>query len=279
MYRNLAPLLFISCMLVAGASGIGQAQRSIAQAEDYTSPSPTRQTTGPGQNENGKGSISGRVVKDDGQPAVGRDVFLYYGRRGAHPNMSAQTGLILTDKDGRFHVADLFAGEYIISVVQPCCQGPTEDSVPQDEANEAPYYKTELTYYKDTLDRKDAAPVWVKANVETAGVDITLRRRPLHKVSGKVFNHDGQPLSGAKVRMVRKQKPDTGPHSAGVDTVSDAQGNWSFDVPDGVYVIQAFNVIATFEGGETVLGYQGPPTSVPPLTTSRHVSKVPKVHV
>jgi hypothetical protein len=177
--------------------------------------------------------------------------------------MSVQTGLILTGKDGRFHVADLLPGEYVISVIRPCCLEPNEDSNPQDEANEAPYYKEELTYYKDTLDRKDAAPVWVKANVETAGVDITLRRRTLHKVSGTMFNHDGQPLSGAKVRMTRKQKPDTGPHSAGVSTLTDAQGNWSLDIPDGVYMIDAFNVIATFEGGETVSGYQSPPTGVP----------------
>ena len=263
MYRNLALLLFISYASVAAPSGIARAQRSIAQAEDYTSPPPTRQTARPGQNENGNGSISGRVVNEDNQPAVGRVVFVCYGRRGAHPYICAQTGLILTDKDGRFHVADLLPGEYVISVMWPCCQEPTEDSVPPDEANEAPYYKEEVTYYKDTLDRKDAAPVWVKANMETAGVDITLRRRPLHKVSGTVFNHDGRPLPGAKVRMTRTQRPDTPPHSAGVSSVTDAQGNWSFDVPDGVYVIQAFNVIATFEGGETVLGYQGRPGSVP----------------
>jgi hypothetical protein len=172
--------------------------------------------------------------------------------------MSVQTDLILTDKEGRFHVADLLAGQYVISVMRPCCQEPNEDSIPPADANEAPYYKEELTYYKDTLDRKDAAAVWVKANAETTGVDITLRRRPLHKVSGTVFNRDGQPLPGADVRIARKQKPDTGPHSAGVSTLADAQGNWSLDVPDGVYLIQAFNVIVTFEGGKTV-PHQGPP--------------------
>src|ERR1700674_1007525 len=244
MDRTLALLLFISCALVAGATGVGKAQPSIAA----------------GQNENGKGSISGRVVREDGQPATGMVVFLYYGRRGAHPNMSVQTDLILTDKEGRFRVPDLLAGQYVISVMRPCCGEPNEDSITPDDANEAPYYKEELTYYKDTLDRKDAAAVWVKANVETTGVDITLRRRQLHKVSGTVFNHDGRPLSGAKVGMTRKQKPDTGPHSAGVSALADAQGNWSLEVPDGVYLIQAFNVIVTFEDGKSVSGYQGPLT-------------------
>src|ERR1700686_276117 len=109
MNRTLALLLFISCALVVGASGIGKAQPA---------------SSGPGQNENDKGSISGRVVREDGRPAVGMVVFLYYGRRGAHPNMSVQTDLILTDKEGRFHVADLLAGQYVISVMRPCCQEP-----------------------------------------------------------------------------------------------------------------------------------------------------------
>jgi hypothetical protein len=260
MYRKIGLLLFVSCALAAGASCIAGAQRSSVQAEDSTSP--TRQTVGPAQDEKGKASISGRVANEDATPAVGRVVFVYYGRRGAHPNMPVQTGLILTDKNGRFHVADLFAGEYIVSVAQPCCQGLNEDSISQDEAKEPPYYKTELTYYKDTLDRKDAAPVRVKANLETLGVDITLRKRWLHKVSGTVFNRDGRPLPGAKVVMTRKQKPDTGPHSSGVSTVADAQGNWSLDVADGAYLIKAFNVVVTFESGETVSGYQASPTNV-----------------
>jgi hypothetical protein len=260
MYRKIALLLFVSCSLEAAASCIASGQRLRVKAEHSTSP--TSQTAGPVQDEKGKGSISGRVVNEDGTPAVGRVVFLYYGRRGAHPNMSVQTGLILTDQNGRFHVANLFAGEYIISVAQPCYQGPNEDSISQDEAKDAPYYKTELTYYGDTLDRKDAAPVWVKANVETLGVDITLRKRWLHKVSGTVFNRDGQPLPRAKVMMTRKQRPDTGPHSSGVSVVADPQGNWSLEVADGVYLIKAFNVITTFESGETVSGYQDSPTGV-----------------
>jgi hypothetical protein len=263
MYRSLALLLFTPCMLVAGASG-------IAQAHDYTSPSPIRQTAVRGQNENGKGSISGRVVNEDGEPVVGLVVFVVYGRRGAHPNVPVPTELIETDKEGRFHVPDLVPGEYVVSVARPCCR--QADSIAPDEANEAPYYKTEVTYYKDTPNRKDAVPVQVKANMETAGVEITLRRRPLHKVSGTVFNRDGQPLPGARLSIIRKQKPDTAPHSEGVSTVADAESKWSFEVPDGVYIINAFNINATSEGGKSVSGYQVPSIQLLPSTPSQQLA-------
>ncbi|HSP62589.1 MAG TPA: carboxypeptidase-like regulatory domain-containing protein [Pyrinomonadaceae bacterium] len=270
MYRKPALLLF-SCMLVAGASGIGKTQGPIAQAHDFTSPSPIRQTGVRGRSENGKGSISGRAVNEHGEPVVGLVVFVVYGRRGAHPHLGVQTGLIETDKEGRFHVPDLAPGEYIVSVTRPCCR--EADSIPPDEANEAPYYKEEVTYYKDTPDRKDAVPVQVKANMETAGLEITWRRRPLYKVSGTVFNRDGQPLPGARLSMIRKQKPNEPPYSAGVSTEADAQGKWSFEVPDGVYIVNAFNVVAIFEDGETVSGFKAPSVASPP--GPRQISRIP----
>jgi len=152
-----------------------------------------------------------------------------------------------TNQDGLFQVPDLLPGEYVLSVSPPCCE--QTDSISPERADEAPYYKTEVTYYKDTPDRKDAVPVQVKASTETSGIEITLRKRPLHKVSGTLFSRDGQPLARARLSMIRKQKPDTAPHSEGVSTVANAQGEWSFEVPDGVYIINAFKMNAILKGG------------------------------
>lgn len=259
MDRNPILLFAISCFLVVGASGIVKAKGPIAQA----SPSPVRQPAVPGENEGAKGSISGRVVNENGEPVAGLVVFVGYGRRGARPYMDLNTDVVETNKDGHFHVSDLLPGEYVLSVERPCCE--QTDLNQSDRTDEAPYYKTEVTYYKDTPDRKDAVPVLVKPNMETTGIKITLRRRPLHKVSGTVFSREGQPVAGARLSMIRKQKPDTAPHSAGVSTVANSQGEWSFEVPDGVYIINALKINTVVEGGGNVSGSQAPSTTGLPM--------------
>ena len=231
MYSNLTPLLLISLTLVFGTFATGRARRSITLKNSRDA-----LTQNPASRE--KGSISVHVFKEDGQPAAGMDVFVDYGRRGAHPYMFVPDAGGQTDKQGYFHVAELLPGEYIISTSLPNPEA-NEDSLPAANVQEPTYYKTELVYYKDTLDRKDARSVWVKVNEETV-INMIFLKPVLHRVSGTVINRDGKPLPGAELTITRKQTPDTGPHLGGVTTTADEQGDWSFDVPDGVYLIGAW---------------------------------------
>jgi hypothetical protein len=92
-----------------------------------------------------------------------------------------------------------------------------------------------------------------------------LSRRPLQKVSGVVIGRDGLPFAGAKVGIIRRQKPDEPPHPTALTTRADEHGSWSLEVPDGLYLIVAINEITTFGDDRTVSGNQPPqpPTKKP----------------
>ena len=96
------------------------------------------------------GTVSGRIVSDDGKPAVGAQVNLTPRTGSVETNVG---GYALTDEEGSYRFRGLIAGEYIVSANPPS----------KMHNREQPRLGTEgslgATYFPSTIDPSDSPPI------------------------------------------------------------------------------------------------------------------------
>ncbi len=183
------------------------------------------------------GTASGRIVSDDGKPAVGAQVNLTPRTGSVETNVGSSA---LTDEEGSYRFRGLLAGEYTVSANPPS----------KMHNREQPRLGTEgslgATYFPSTIDPSDSPAIIVYADRETSDINITLTPRKLHSVAGIVrMLGDGRPISGAMVRLFKKDDPVqtksvavTGAVLSNYITLTDAEGHWSIhNLPDGSYFV------------------------------------------
>lgn len=118
------------------------------------------------------GSISGRVLDSDGDPADG--VFLTAIR-------GEPAGYGTTNDDGEFRIEDLRPGRYLLQTGRSgAALRPEIRSDGTQEVNYGP------TYYPGVLDAASAVPIEVKAGAEVAGIEIRLAQQAVLHISGRV---------------------------------------------------------------------------------------------
>jgi hypothetical protein len=126
-------------------------------------------------------SIAGRVIRPDGAAAESAYVTVYRvqgGRRGA------PAGTAVSTYDGRYEIAGLPGGTYIIGVIPPTVVAPTPHGVSKPAGTE--------TFYPDAVDAQRAHVIRVLEGVPTEGIDIWLSPAPQrYAVSGRIFLPDG----------------------------------------------------------------------------------------
>ena len=176
------------------------------------------------------GVITGRVIDEAGEPAVGLQVRAWR-RSDVGPSRGwFPAGTSATANDlGQYRLFDLPADRYIVSASAPprafaVGTGPRSGYAP--------------TYHPGVSAASGASPVPVRAGQETPGVDIVLQPALLGRVSGVVTDSAGRPPStGASVSIRPRDFPGAvGSRGASVQP----DGNYVIaDVPPGDYFIEA----------------------------------------
>lgn len=181
------------------------------------------------------GSISGHVLKANGEPLAGAQVNFMRRREKNGRVVGVYRRSALTDGAGAYRIS-LPPGSYIVSATtdkRRSGSSPTSVSFP--------VASLAVTYYPSATSPRSSAPVRVESGGEASGVDLRILDRPMHRISGTATaRRDGQPLAGLPVEIV----PDDGSgmslgaRAEGQTVETDADGRWTIkDVPDGEYIV------------------------------------------
>jgi Carboxypeptidase regulatory-like domain len=181
------------------------------------------------------GSVTGRVTRADGKPAVDAKVQLLFKRGGRARPFSAR-GIVQTDKHGFYRASGLPTGEYVVSAdllrLHPL--DPNDESSPRVNLG-----TLSATFYPSATDISNATHVHVEAGSETSGINITLIERTAYRISGTLKTRRGTLLAPNTASISLIEKDESGGSSTNRQMKEpDAQGRWSFeDVPDGTYIL------------------------------------------
>ena len=138
------------------------------------------------------GSIEGRVINQDGTPAVGIDVEYRYANQQLD-NAPLGYRSTTTDARGRFSLGRVPPGQLLLGI--------HVDSPPKAKERIPP------TYWPGTFDVTQARTVHLSANQKLRNVTITLGpRATLRRVTVHVRRPDGRPAPGASVWAMVRQK-------------------------------------------------------------------------
>ena len=189
------------------------------------------------------GAISGKVTYSDGDAAIDAQVGVI--RRVGKKATPVLTGLtaaslmsLRTDDRGRYRIAGLPPGEYIVSAAE------TNTSPGGRRGGDSffgGFFESDallVTYYGGGRSSDDAIKLEVTTGSETSDIDITLLDSTPHTVRGSVIAKlDRVPLPGATLSIrIREQALLFGSGSQQMST--NDEGLWVLDgVPDGTYII------------------------------------------
>lgn len=138
--------------------------------------------------------ISGHVLDEAGEPLAGATVLTmqmkyFNGRRRLLP----VRGTAISDDTGQFRLSGLEPGEYYVQA-----------SSRETWETDPPAVQTlgfVPTFYPSSPNQAEAQRVRVRAGQEVPTVDIALLPGKVGKISGTVFNSQGQPLAGESVSL------------------------------------------------------------------------------
>ena len=201
--------------------------------------------------------IAGRIVDSAGQPVSNAQVqasrfVTVNGERQARSGSNA-LWVTSTNDHGDYRLFGLLAGDYIVAALQPGTTFQSDITAADVEAAQRPVtagvtvqpapvprpFALAHTLYPGTVDESAATPIVLKPGEERLGVDVSLLRVPVARVSGTVLGLDGRPLPGVSVvRRLRRLPNFTPVSSTGVNSAAD--GSFSLiGVSPGDYELQA----------------------------------------
>jgi hypothetical protein len=145
------------------------------------------------------GVITGRIIDEFGEPAVGVRVsaarwFYMNGKRQLMPARAAGT-----DDLGRFRIFGLPAGDYYVMASAGSPDGFSMEA-PGEVGNAT-------TYYPGTASTAEAQRVRVVAGAENSAANFTLVSARTAKVSGLVLDSGGRPVGSGWLMMVQTSGP------------------------------------------------------------------------
>lgn len=197
------------------------------------------------------GSITGRVIDEQGEPIVGVFVRALKRARAGGRDVFAAGPLAATDDTGAYRISGVDPGAYVISVPSVLGQTPAPASAPSSVTARYPWPAASEagartlgyppTFYPSVTVLADAMVLDVGAAQSRTGVDVTMRAVPLFRVSGTV---PGTPFP-LSLRLVPEGSEALGAGGDSANTMTQADGSFVFDnVPPGSYA---------FETGRSVL--------------------------
>jgi len=216
-------------------------------------------------------AISGRVLYEDGNPAVGWRVTVTPPKKAAAAgDPAAALGISrsqlpnatemmfkeshTTDDRGNYRIAGLPSGEYIVSA--------TLTTANASGGNAQTGGQMRLTVFSGSTTREaDAKPVSVSTGEDRKGEDLIMRMSGLHSIAGTVLAKlDGQVANSGSVTM----RDESDPYILNMQMASiQTDGSFRFDyVPSGKYTLKIKKAdITEATGGSTkILGMEIPKT-------------------
>ncbi len=166
------------------------------------------------------GVITGRITDALGEPLerVQMELFRITHFGGRH---RAQLGSATTDDRGVYRIFGLEPGRYIL-LARPGYRLGVQRAV--------------ALYYPGRSEESRAEEIPVAAGAEVTGIDMTLGAEPGYRISGKVAEVEGEPLSRIHVRAAAADRNLSGAES-GFSTV-DSEGTFALpSLPAGSYVL------------------------------------------
>ena len=213
------------------------------------------------------GVITGTVRYPGGRPAQGMQVQVSQvrsvdGKR--RTRFSTSMSMASTDDRGVYRQFGLAPGDYVVQLMVLGGPGPLNQAQRQTTSNEAtwgdrmassaaeawttppPAGRLETfapVYYPGTTDISAAQVITIAAGEERDGIDMTVESVPTARLSGRVFDADGQPRAGVTVRLSGKAGStlmDIVGALVGRGGRTDAEGVFSIEaVPPGEYTMTA----------------------------------------
>jgi hypothetical protein len=137
------------------------------------------------------GSLHGRVIGEDGEPAAGVRVEKEPVRIGL------LDGDTVTDTNGEFAFPNLPPGSYTV-VAKPEAKTRTQDGI---------RFGAVAIYYPSATEPAQAAPIQVRVGDNVSGLDIRLKSVPVHRIAGVVLNQAGKPAARVTVKLMGRAGP------------------------------------------------------------------------
>jgi protocatechuate 3,4-dioxygenase beta subunit len=173
------------------------------------------------------GAMNGRVFDELGDPLQGVSVQLLQVRyqAGRRRLVAAGVASIPTDDLGRFRIASVLPGQYIVSAT---IGGVASEDVPG-------YTRS---YFPGTPTASEAQFVQAGLSQEIAGIDFSMSREKTATISGTLLNAAGEPSTSGSVRLMPSRRSASGISvSVGARLMRD--GRFEFpNVTPGQYIIQ-----------------------------------------
>ncbi len=203
-------------------------------------------------------AISGRVLYDDGTPAVGWTVRPVHAAAGEMPEQFSAMGLDASDMDlsnlsevgktddkGNYRVAGLASGEYRLQARMTAGalgRSSLNPSVGMGMMTRMQGIK--LTVYSGNVVRLgEAKTVSVTAGEEKTGYDLVEPLHLLHAVAGVVRSKDGAPVNAGTVQMVLQKADGKDDERQRYTAEIAADGGFRFDYVPGqsTYTVRVTN--------------------------------------
>jgi hypothetical protein len=163
-------------------------------------------------------AVSGRILYDDGSPAVGWTLTVVKPKSIDDPSEAAAAAMgpalammgigqpSKTDDRGRFRIAGLAPGEYALRALLTAA--PT--GISASNMGDAGSGINLAVYSGDTFTRADAKAIKLASGDELTGEDIVVPSHKLHNISGHVVSkEDGHTLNVGTVGLTVKDNPAT----------------------------------------------------------------------
>lgn len=149
------------------------------------------------------GSVSGRVVDEDGDPIAGATASALIAHYAAGQPKLTPADSSPANSKGEFHLEKLPAGRYFISAsVTKMDFAGILGSTPPPPADGSPETGYVTTYFPGTTNVSDATKVDVVAGSDLPGLVIKLRKSRVVRVSGQALTADGTPMTAGSVMLM-----------------------------------------------------------------------------
>jgi Carboxypeptidase regulatory-like domain len=200
--------------------------------------------------------IAGKLLDASGEPVTDARIMAMHPINGNRPGAAtvrlvpALGGGQQTNDLGEFRIAGLAPGEYYVAAM-PRAGSPFGGAAVSPTANGT---ANTTTYYPGTIEQGSAHTIKVAAGETVDNIVFSMQSVPAFRVSGRVVDENGAPVTGAMVTLMGDPRTNTFMGPIGHARTEDGGRFTIADVPAGTYHVSASVPIVMNSPGGAVSG-------------------------